>query len=91
MLEKIPSPSDMTELLGQPLFEVWQALCTAIDEKYEMERVWNTGGKNWNYEYKYRNSFTDQAAGRNAIGLPEIFEGEKKNEPQSNAFGISKK
>ena len=54
MLEKIPSPSAMAELLGQPLFEVWQALCTAIDEKYEMERVWNTGGKNWNYEYKYR-------------------------------------
>ena len=54
MLEKIPSPSAMAELLGQPLFEVWQALCTAIDEKYEMERVWDTGGKNWNYEYKYR-------------------------------------
>ena len=49
MLEKIQYPSDMKELLGQPLFEVWQAVCTAIDEKYEMERVWNTGGKNWNY------------------------------------------
>ena len=54
MLENIPSQSAMTELLGQSLFEVWQELCSAIDEKYEMERLWNTGGKNWTYEYKYR-------------------------------------
>ena len=54
MIEKTPSQSAMTELLGEPLFEVWQKLCSAIDEKYEMERSWNTGGKNWTYEYKYR-------------------------------------
>ena len=47
MLENIPSQSTMTELLGQSLFEVWQTLCSAIDEKYDMERLWNTGGKNW--------------------------------------------
>ena len=47
MLENIPSQSAMTKLLGQPLFEVWQALCLTIDEKYEMEQLWNTGGKNW--------------------------------------------
>ena len=46
MLENIPSQSTMIELLGQSLFEVWQALCSAIDEKYDMERLWNTGGKN---------------------------------------------
>ena len=33
MLENIPSQSTMIELLGQSLFEVWQALCSAIDEK----------------------------------------------------------
>ena len=54
MLENIPSQSTITELLGQSLFEVWKELCSAIDEKYEMEQLWNTGGKNWNYEYKYR-------------------------------------
>lgn len=54
MLENIPSQSIMTELLGQSLYEVWQALCLAIDEKYDMERLWNTGGKNWTCEYKYR-------------------------------------
>ena len=35
MLENIPSQSIMTELLGKPLYEVWQALCSAIDEKYD--------------------------------------------------------
>ena len=54
MLEKIPSQSDLTDLLGPSLFEVWQNLCSVIDKAYDMERVWNTGGKKWTYEYKYR-------------------------------------
>lgn len=54
MLEKIPSQSMMSELLGPPLYEVWQALCAAIEERYDVERIWNMGGKNWAYEYKYR-------------------------------------
>ena len=44
----------MTTLLGESLFEVWTALCDRIDEKYDMERLWNKGGKAWTYEYKYR-------------------------------------
>ena len=54
MLENVPSQSTMKDLLGQSLFEVWQGLCSVIEEKYEMERLWNAGGKNWTYEYKYR-------------------------------------
>lgn len=54
MLEKIPGREEMTTLVGQDLFEVWQNLCSAIDEKYDMERLWNQGGKAWTYEYKYR-------------------------------------
>ena len=54
MLENIPSHADMAALLGKTLSDVCQKLCGAIDEKYEMERLWNTGGKNWTYEYKYR-------------------------------------
>ena len=76
MLENIPSQSTMTELLGQSLFEVWQALCSAIDEKYEMERIWNTGGKNWTYEYKYRRggkTLCSLYAKNNCIGFMIIF------------------
>ena len=54
MIENAPSQSIIAELLGPSLYEVWQALCLAIDEKYDMEKLWDTGGKNWTYEYKYR-------------------------------------
>ena len=76
MLENIPSQSTMTDLLGQSLFEVWQALCLAIDENYEMERIWNTGGKNWTYEYKYRRgakTLCSLYAKSNCIGFMIIF------------------
>ena len=54
MIEKIPTTDEMTTLVGQDLYDVWQKLCTAIDEKYDMECLWNKGGKAWTYEYKYR-------------------------------------
>ena len=38
MLENIPSQSAMIELLGQSLFEVWQQLCSMIDENGTMSR-----------------------------------------------------
>ena len=54
MLEKMPTQEMMIGLLGSSLFEVWKSLCSVIEEKYEMEQLWNTGGKKWTYEYKYR-------------------------------------
>ena len=76
MLENIPSQSTMTELLGESLFEVWQKLCLTIDGKYEMERLWNTGGKNWTYEYKYRRggkTLCSLYAKSNCFGFMIIF------------------
>lgn len=54
MLRKIPDSEEMAGLIGQPLLDVWTKLCAAIDEKYDMERLWGSGGKAWTYEYKYR-------------------------------------
>ena len=76
MLEHIPSPSAMAELLGQPLYAVWQALCAAIDERYDMERLWNAGGKHWTYEYKYRRGGKTLCclyAKRSCVGFMVIF------------------
>lgn len=53
MLDRIPSKEDMTVLVGYFLYDVWEKLCNLIDERYEMDRLWNTGGKKWTYEYKY--------------------------------------
>ena len=49
MLDKIPNAEEMTALVGQSLYSVWNELCALIDEKYEMESLWNKGGKAWNY------------------------------------------
>lgn len=54
MLDKTPNAEEMIVLIGQPLYDVWQKLCARIEEKYDMERLWNNGGKAWTYEYKYR-------------------------------------
>lgn len=81
MLATIPSQSTMMELLGQPLFEVWQALCATIDEKYEMEHLWSAGGKNWTYEYKYRRGGKTLCclyAKENCIGFMIVFGREER-------------
>ena len=81
MLEAIPSAAVMAELLGQSLFEVWRALCAAIDVNYDLERVWNSGGKNWTYEYKYRRGGKTLCclyAKRNCIGFMVIFGREER-------------
>ncbi len=54
MLDTIPNAKEMTGLVGEPLYEVWNKLCALIDENYDMERLWGKGGKAWKYEYKYR-------------------------------------
>lgn len=54
MMEKIPDREELTELTGENLCDVWAELCARIDELYDMECIWNSGGKAWDYEYKYR-------------------------------------
>lgn len=54
MLDTIPGREEMTALVGESLYDVWNQLCSLIDEQYDMDRLWNTGGKAWRYEYKYR-------------------------------------
>ena len=54
MLDTIPNEEELTALVGKSLYDVWNQLCSVIDEAYDMERLWHKGGKAWNYEYKYR-------------------------------------
>lgn len=76
MVEKAPTQVMMLELLGQSLFEVWEELCLTIEKKYDMEKLWNAGGKKWTYEYKYRRGGKTLCclyAKRNYIGFMIIF------------------
>jgi len=54
MLEKPPTSEEMINLMGKHLFDLWNELSEMIEKKYDMERLWNSGGKVWTYEYKYR-------------------------------------
>ena len=54
MLEKVPTNEEMIILIGKPLFDIWTKLTDLIESKYDIERLWNNGGKKWTYEYKYR-------------------------------------
>ena len=51
---QIPTSKDIENLIGTDLYDVWNSLCQRIEKSYEMELLWNRGGKAWTYEYKYR-------------------------------------
>lgn len=44
LVEQIPDKETLAALTGQSLSKVREALCEAIDEQYDMERVWSPGG-----------------------------------------------
>lgn len=76
MLEKIPTNEELIDLIGPTLYEVWIKLCELIESKYDMERLWNSGGKKWKYEYKYRRggkTLCALYAKENVFGLMIIF------------------
>ncbi|RGZ00482.1 DUF3788 domain-containing protein [Clostridium sp. AM58-1XD] len=54
MLEHIPTEEEMELLLGKGKYDVWKAVCAAVESRYEMDKIWNRAGKKWDYEYKYR-------------------------------------
>ena len=49
-----PASEELLRVIGEPLHRVWTDLCRLIEQKYEMEKRWNHGGKAWKYECKYR-------------------------------------
>ena len=76
MLEKIPEREDMIALVGASLFEIWEKLCVLIDEQYDMDCLWDKGGKVWTYEYKYRRggkTLCALYARENCVGFMIIF------------------
>lgn len=51
---QIPTPETLDALTGKELYDLWTSLHQLIEQKYNMEQMWNHGGKKWTYEYKYR-------------------------------------
>lgn len=51
---QIPTPETLEALTGKELYDLWTSLHQLIEQKYNMEQMWNHGGKKCTYEYKYR-------------------------------------
>ena len=76
MLDTVPTAEELTNLVGKSLYEIWDSLIALIDESYDMEHIWNNGGKAWKYEYKYRRggkTLCSLYARENCIGFMVIF------------------
>lgn len=94
MLDKTPNSEEMKSLIGSALYEVWQNLCAAIDEKYDMECLWNSGGKAWTYEYKYRRggkTLCALYARENCVGFMIIFGKDERAKFEANRDNFSEK
>lgn len=92
MLEKAPSNEVLIELIGEDLYVLWKALCNAIEDKYNMDRLWNTGGKAWDYEYKYRRGGKTLCAlyiRKNCFGFMVIFGKEERAKFEKDHMNFS--
>lgn len=56
MLEKIPSLEELNYIMGENIFKTWCAINNFIKKNYDMEILWDSGGKTGVYELKYRKS-----------------------------------
>lgn len=92
MLEKTPDTEEMTSLVGEQLFDVWEKLCVLIDEHYDMDHLWNKGGKAWTYEYKYRRggkTLCALYASDNCIGFMVILGKDERSKFDQNRESYS--
>lgn len=75
MIEK-PTDSEIVALIGEETFAVWKTLCATIENKYDMNIAWFSGGKAWKYECKYSKggkTLFGLYARENAAGFMIIF------------------
>ncbi len=49
-----PTKDTLEDLIGANTLAIWNRLTECIDQLYDMDKTWDKGFKDWNYEYKYR-------------------------------------
>lgn len=67
---------ELEKLVGIDKANVFYDIVSEITMLYDMEQVWNNGGKKWNYEYKFRKSGKTLCAfyfRENTLGFMIIF------------------
>lgn len=56
MLEKVPTEEELNQLMGKDTFEAWCSINNFIKNNYNMDVLWDVGGKTGVFELKYRKS-----------------------------------
>lgn len=56
MLEKIPTAEELNHIMGENIFRSWCDINNFILKNYNMDILWDSGGKTGIYELKYRKS-----------------------------------
>lgn len=87
-----PPLLEMEALLGEELYGVWNSLRLLIEQKYDMDQLWNELSKNWKYEHKYRRGGKTLCAfyiRENTLGFMVILGKDEraKFEDQRSLFG----
>ncbi len=93
MPDTAPTAKELTNLLGKSLFEIWNHLVVLIDKYYDTEHQWNSGGKAWKWEYKYRRggkTLCSLYARENCIGFMIIFGKEERAKFEADRADYSK-
>lgn len=82
MLEIIPTEEELKKLMRDYMFRVWKSINDFIIKNYNMDLLWDDGGKTGVYELKYRKSgktFSALYPRDNALRILIIF-GKKERE-----------
>lgn len=85
-LTRIPDAGELQAMIGQARYVAWQRICETIDAAYDMECLWNDGGKRWTYEYKYRRcgkTLCALYAKPDCFGLMVIFGREERDKVET--------
>jgi len=54
MLEKVPTEEELDQIMGEDVFKTWCAINNFIKNNYDMDILWDNGGKTGVFELKYR-------------------------------------
>lgn len=84
---------EIIALIGKEKTKIWKEFCEKIEQNYEMDKTWNSGGKKWTYEYKYRKGGKTLCAfymRENTLGLMIILGKEERKKWEENRNNFSK-
>lgn len=56
MLERVPTEEELNQLMEEDVFKTWCAINNFIKDNYDMDMLWDNGGKTGVFELKYRKS-----------------------------------